>query len=184
MQAKQAYGSDPDGGKKIDPQQEGYQAPGAGLFASANPQLFIEAIAGAGTRPSRFLFAYGELPVIGELHSQPDSSELRLLVVVGRLPYSVESRDQREKMLNIIRAFPTELGESLVIAPDQSICVNTTGPMAANPTPAGLLSEMVVRLFRLDPVLRSLADILPDLAPALGASPFADTGNPRAAPMR
>jgi hypothetical protein len=183
MQAKQAYGSDRGGGNEIDP-QEGPQAPRAGLFAPAIPQLFIEAITGSSTRPSRFLFAYGELPVIGELHSEPDSSELRLLVVVGRLPYSVESRDQREKMLDIIRAFPTELGESLIIAPDQSICVNTAAPMPADPTPARLLSEMVVRLFRLDPVLRSLADILPDLAPALGASPFADKGNPRAAPMR
>jgi len=99
--------------------------------------------------------------------------------VVGRLPYSVESRDERERMLKLIRAFPTDMGESLVVAPDQSICVSTAAPVPFPLTPAGFLSELVVRLVRLDPVLRSLADILPDLAPALAAFPAAGSPDPR-----
>jgi hypothetical protein len=172
MQDTQANGSDPADGNEIDPRGTSRFA-GVGSFTPGDPPLFSEAITASAPRAPRFLFAYGALPVIGKLRSGPDGAELRLQVVVGRLPYSVESRDQREKMLKLIRTFPAELSESLVIGQDQSICVNVTAPLPGAPTPASLVTELVVRLSRLDPVLRSLADVLPDLAPALDASPFA-----------
>jgi hypothetical protein len=179
MQANPAYDSDRQGGNDSD--TKGFlRLNGAEPFAALDPFLFADSIVGPDTRFCRFLFAYGELPVIGELRPGPSRFELRLSVVVGRLPYSVESRDQREEMLSIVRAFPTDTGASLVIAPDQSICVGTVTALPLPLTPAGLLTELVVGLFRVDPVLISLANILPDLAPALSTVSPAGTDLSRA----
>jgi len=68
MQANQAHEADSDGLNEVL-RQNGPS--GAVPFASCDPPSFSDAIAASGTRPYRFLFAYGGLPVIGELQLGP-----------------------------------------------------------------------------------------------------------------
>lgn len=135
-----------------------------------DPKLFNDVISEAGARPIRFFFGYGELPVSGEIRLREDGAELRLFVVVGRLPYTAESHSERRAMLGLIRAVTAELGDTIVVSPDQLICLSGTAVLDIPLTPAALIAAQVTILQGLDPLLEGLAPVLPDLGPAMTAS--------------
>lgn len=139
----------------------------AGLHPLPNPALFRDVVAENGPKPLRFLFPYGKLPVTGELRLGDGIAELRLFVVVGQLPYSVESRERRRSLREVIKAFTAELGDAVVVSPEQLICVSGAASIAEPLTPCSLVTALVTTLFRVRPVLESLACVLPDLGPAV-----------------
>lgn len=124
----------------------------------------------------RFIFAYGELPVRGEMRPGKDKAELQLLIQVGVVPYTVESREKRERLLEVVKSFNGECPEGVAVDRDQSIFVRGTALLEPPVTATRLILSIVVMLFDFNPVLRSLADHLPDLAQAIP-----DSGSNRAA---
>ena len=118
----------------------------------------------------RFLFAYGELPVTGEVNLGGDNVELRLVMEVGQVPYTIESRKQRERLLNVIRSVNGKCPAGIEVDRDRSIFVRGTANLDAPVTATRLISSIISMLFDVNPVLRSLGDHLPGLAQALPGS--------------
>ena len=117
-----------------------------------------------GGNACRFIFAYGELPVSGEVIARQDQAELQLFIQVGVVPYTVESWETRKRLLGVVKSFNGKSTESVEIDRGQSIVVRGTALLDLPVTATRLISSMVEMLFELKPVLRSLADYLPDLA--------------------
>lgn len=117
--------------------------------------------------PCRFIFTYGELPVSGEVRPREDGAELQLLFEVGHVPYTVESREERGRLLEVVRSFNGKCPDGIDVDREQSIIVRGTAPLDAPVTATRLISSMVAMLFDVKPVLRSLGDHLPALAQAI-----------------
>ena len=118
----------------------------------------------------RFIFAYGELPVRGEMRPGKDKAELQLLIEVGMVPYTVESREKRKHLIEIVNSFNGTCPEGVAMDRDQSIFVRGTALLDTPVTATRLISSIVATLFEVNPVLRSLADHLPGLAQAIPES--------------
>lgn len=133
-----------------------------------------------GGNGCKFLFSYGELPVAGEICAD-GAPELRLQIDAGAIPYTIESRDGRERLLHVSKALNGLNSTAFRVEPGQYIRVRANAPLEPPVTAAQLLASIVGLLLEVHPVLQCLAEYLPDLAGVIpnwqSASETAPQGN-------
>lgn len=124
----------------------------------------------------RFIFAYGELPVRGEVRPCGDNVELQLVIEVGHIPYTIESRVKRERLIEAVKSFNGNCPDGVGVERNQSISVRGITSLGTPITATRLISAITAMLWDFKPVLQSLDSHLPGLAQAF---PHADS--PRSA---
>ncbi len=123
-----------------------------------NPDGVLE-LKNAPSMPQHAQLSWYGVPVQISLHDAHDHVICDIVADLGQLPFSAQNPGQRGALVAVIRGFVPPADCRLMLGPRQAIwaCQQTKLPLPL--TPAGILSEIVVFLHGMSPIMALLSDI-------------------------
>lgn len=122
-----------------------------------------------GTAPIHFTFADRGQTFLGRLVRVGERARLHLAAALGQLPYTVESRDGRKRLLQAMRGSRLQMGR-LSVGPHQTICLEGELIFDAPVTPDRLIAAATVFVAHTRATVDRVAEAVPAARKPVGAA--------------
>lgn len=113
-----------------------------------------------GTEPIHFTFADRGQTFLGRLVRVGARARLHLAAALGQMPYTVESRDGRKRLLDAMRHSRLQMGR-LSVGPHQTVCLEGELIFDAPVTPDRLIAAAAVFVSNTRATIDRVADAMP-----------------------
>ena len=114
-----------------------------------------------GTEPIHFTFADRGLTFLGRLVRVGERARLHLAAALGQMPYTVESRDGRKRVLDAVRQSRVLKMGRLSVGPHQTICLEGELIFDAPVTPDRLIAAATLFVANTRTTVDRVAEALP-----------------------
>lgn len=121
-----------------------------------------------GTEPIHFTFADRGQTFLGRLVRVGERARLHLAAALGQMPYTVESREGRTRLLQAMRSARPQMGR-LSVGPHQTICLEGELIFDAPVTPDRLIAAATVFVAHTRSAVDRIAAAMPPRKQARGA---------------
>ena len=123
-----------------------------------NPDGVLE-LNHAPSMPQHAQFLWYGVPVQISLHDAKDYVICDVVADMGQLPFSAQSPGQRGALVAVMKGFQAPTDCRLILGPRQAIWACQQTKIQPPLTPAAILSEIVVFLHDMGPIMALLSDI-------------------------